>query len=218
VTGRALVIIGCGGFGREVYGIATAINEAGGDWDLAGFVDDAPSDANARLVADLGSRVLGPVSTVAQLAQARGSQPIHAVVAIGDPRIRAGIVGQLAPSGVDWPVLVHPDSTVGPRVTLGSGTVLAPGVRLSTGITVGRHVHIDQNVAIGHDTRIGDFARLNPQACVSGSVTLGCHVLVGANATILQGRTIGEGATIGAAACVTKDVGPGRTVKGVPAA
>jgi acetyltransferase-like isoleucine patch superfamily enzyme len=40
---------------------------------------------------------------------------------------------------------------------------------------------------------------------------------IGSGATILCGVTIGEEAMIGAGAVVTRDVGPGETVVGVPA-
>ncbi|HEU4691567.1 MAG TPA: hypothetical protein VFS23_24560, partial [Vicinamibacterales bacterium] len=40
---------------------------------------------------------------------------------------------------------------------------------------------------------------------------------IGSGATILCGITIGEGAMIGAGAVVTRDVGAGETVIGVPA-
>lgn len=213
----SLVIIGCGGFGREVFGLVQALQAHGTDWSVDGFVDDGPSAANAALVAALGSRLLGSVEELAERAASGSASAVHAVAAVGDPIARASIVRRLSSAGVRWATLVHPDTTLGPGVELGEGSVIAPGSRLSTAITVGRHVHIDQNVTVGHDCRIGDFARLNPQACVSGSVTIGDSALIGANATVLQGLSVGSRAVVGASACVTRDVPADLTVKGVPA-
>jgi sugar O-acyltransferase (sialic acid O-acetyltransferase NeuD family) len=206
------VIIGCGGFAREVHALVGAVTRAQGSLDLIGFVDDRPAVADLARVADLGARVVG---TVADLA--RWPEPVAAVIAIGSADARAVIDEKLRGSRVEWAVLVHPDATVGSRVRLGAGTVVAAGARLSTNIEVGRHVHIDQNATVGHDCLIGDFARLNPQACVSGSVSVGSRALVGASATVLQGLTVGASATVGAGAVVTHDVPPSATVKGVPA-
>ena len=208
----ALIIIGCGGFGREVFGLVAAVNAGGGDWTVEGFVDDGPSPHDLKAVAALGSVLLGTIDDLA----GRGG-PVTAVVAIGSPSVRHRITDRLADADVSYPTLVHPDATVGADVALGPGTVVAAGARLSTAICVGRHVHIDQNATVGHDTVLGDFVRLNPQACISGSVTVDDGAVIGASATVLQGLRVGAGATVGAAACVTRDVNENQIVKGVPA-
>lgn len=207
-----LVIIGCGGFGREVFSIVDALNADGARWTIAGFVDDAPTVEAKESVDALGSRILGDVAGLTERPDR-----FAAVVAVGSPAARLAICQRLSATRVWFPVLVHPHATLGREVGLGDGVVIAPGARLSTAIQVGPHVHIDQNVTVGHDTLIGAFARLNPQACISGSVTLGEQVLVGAAATVLQGRSIGARSVVGAAACVVRDVPPAVTVKGVPA-
>ena len=225
---RPLVIVGCGGFGREVLHIVEALNRHALDrhrpeWAVEGFVDDHPDETDLKRVAALGHAYLG---TVADLS-ARGDE-FAVVVAIGSPQARARVVARLdalavspgrlaSPPTVTFPVLVHPDATICPDAVLGAGSVLAAGVRVNTNVTLGQHVHVDQNATVGHDCRIADFARLNPQACVSGAVTVGARALVGANATVLQGLTVGSDAVVGAAACVVRDVAAAATVKGVPA-
>lgn len=205
----SVVVVGCGGFGREVLALLHALRDAGQAWDVRGFVDDEPADV-ARVEA-AGSRVLGPVAALADLDPAWA-----VVVAVGSPVARRALDARIA-ADRPRPVLVHPDATVGTGVTLGDGSVVAAGARLSTAITVGRLVHVDQNATVGHDATLGDYARLNPQACVSGAVTVGAGALVGASATVLQGLTVGDGATVGAGAVVTRDVPTSTTVKGVPA-
>ena len=54
-----LVIIGCGGFGREVHDIVDAINGVKPTWNLLGYLDDQPDPANVSLVEDRSSEVLG---------------------------------------------------------------------------------------------------------------------------------------------------------------
>jgi sugar O-acyltransferase (sialic acid O-acetyltransferase NeuD family) len=207
-----LFIVGAGGFGREVFSIIEALESSSTVPHPAGFIDDAPSTANLDRVDALGSQVVGSVDDLI-----RRTEPFSAVLAIGSASAREKVAGLLAGSPVTFPVVVHPDTTVGSGVRLAEGVVVAAGGRLSTNIEVGRHVHIDQNAVVGHDSSLGDFSRLNPQACVSGAVTLGRGALIGANATLLQGMDVGDGAIVGAGAVVTSPVHAAATVKGVPA-
>jgi len=209
---RPLVIIGCGGFGREVFSIVEALNADNGRWSIEGFVDESPSIAAKEAVDALGSQVLGDLSV---LTAAR--HDLAAVIAVGSPSARYDVWRRVRTAKVSFPVLVHPDSTVGRPVDLAEGVVVAPGARLSTAIRVGQHVHIDQNVTVGHDVVVGSFARLNPHACIAGAVRVGERALIGANATVLQGLDIGACATVGASACVTKPVPADTTVRGIPA-
>lgn len=207
-----LFIIGAGGFGREVFSIIEALEGSGRMPHPAGFIDDAPSAADLDRVDALGSRVVGSVDDLI-----RRIDPFDAVLAIGSASARQTVAGLLEHSPVTYPVLVHPDTTIGSNVRLAEGVVMAGGSRLSTNIQVGKHVHIDQNAVIGHDCNLEDYSRLNPQACVSGAVTIGRGALVGANATVLQGLAVGERSVVGAGSCVVKDVPNDTVVKGVPA-
>jgi sugar O-acyltransferase (sialic acid O-acetyltransferase NeuD family) len=207
-----LFIIGAGGFGREVFSLIQALNRSVDVPRATGFIDDDPSAADLERLKALGSRIVGSVDDLI-----RRTEPFSAVLAIGSASDRETIAGRLAHSPVTYPVLVHPDATIGCDVHLAEGVVVTAGSRLSTNIRVGRHVHVDQNAAVAHDCRLGEFSRLNPQACLSGAVTIGRRALIGANAIVLQELTVGDDAIVGAGAVVTHSVETAKTVMGVPA-
>jgi sugar O-acyltransferase (sialic acid O-acetyltransferase NeuD family) len=207
-----LFIVGAGGFGREVFSIIRALNGSGSLPRIAGFIDDNPSPADLKNLASLGSTIAGSIDDLV-----RRREPFSAVLAVGSAVDREMIAGLLASSPVTYPVLVHPDTTIGCDVHLAEGVVVAAGSRLSTNIRVGLHVHIDQNAAVGHDCVLEDFSRLNPQACLSGAVTIGRRALIGANAIVLQGLKVGDDAIVGAGAVVTHPVDQAVTVMGIPA-
>jgi sugar O-acyltransferase (sialic acid O-acetyltransferase NeuD family) len=206
-----LVIVGCGGHGREVLGIVRAINEAHGDaWQVLGFVDDGPTRVNLRRVERLGVPYLGPTPTLLERDAAY-------VIGVGAPKVRRMLAEQIDGYGLRAAQLIHPHATVGTDVTLGDGVVVFAGARVTTNVTLGRHVHLNQNATVGHDCDLADYVSVNPLAAVSGECRLETAALIGTTAAVLQGLRIGAEAVVGAGACVVHDVLPGAVVKGVPA-
>ncbi len=204
-----LIVLGCGGLGREVAGFLDDLRGDGETWVLAGFLDDAPDPVNLALIARLGGRCLGGIQALAEC-------DAHAIIAVGSPAARREIDRRVGPTA-RWASVICGATTIGPDVRIGEGSIIAPGARLTTNITVGRHVQIDQNCTVGHDVRLGDFVRLSPQVSVTGNVTVREGALIGAHATVLPGLTVGAGAVVAAGAVVVRSVPDGAVVKGVPA-
>ncbi|MBO3741921.1 acetyltransferase [Actinoplanes flavus] len=205
-----VVIVGCGGHGRELFGIIAAINDAGDAWKVTGFLDDDPAEPNLRRLDRLGTAWLGANELLADL-------DAYFVIGIGDPRARAAVAARLEPFGRPAATLVHPAATRGPDNQVADGAVLFAGARITTNVTLGRHTHLSQNATVGHDSVLADHVQVNPLAAVSGDCDIGREVLIGTGAVVLQGRSVGDGATVGASACVAGNVGAGQIVKGVPA-
>ena len=190
-----IVVVGAGGFGREVVDVIEAMNAAAAaagvdrPWELVGVVDDSLSDLNRQRLEDRSVASLG--TTEEFLAGTDG--PVSYAVGIGAPHVRRLVAERFDADGHTGATLVHPSVTMGSRVSVGAGSVLCAGVRITTNITLGRHVHVNLNVTIGHDTTIDDFVSLNPLASISGDCVIESDVLVGVGGIVLNGLRVGRG-------------------------
>lgn len=208
-----LVILGAGGFGREVHDVIESINAAEGKavWELLGYV--APRVENPELLAERGTPHLGGDDVLHNLPKGT-----HYVIALGNGRTRRALDEKLTALGLKAAVLVHPTAWIGRHlVTLSPGAIICSNVSITTNVHLGRHTHINLNSTIGHDARLSDYVTVNPGATISGNVTLEDEVTIGTGASVIPGVNVGAASVIGAGAAVVRDIPPGVTAVGVPA-
>ncbi len=200
---RPLVIVGSGGFGREVLQLVLDINAQEPTFELLGFLDDNPGDAGA--IQRLGSQVLGGSDALSGLAAA-------IVIAIAAPVARRRIDERARALGLEAARLVHPWASVGASVLTGEGVVVGAGSRLTTSVIVGRHAHVNVNCTIGHDAVLEPFVTVFPGVHVSGRCVIEEGAILGTGSVLLPGVRVGRGAEVGAGAIVVRDVAPGAIV------
>ncbi len=115
-------------------------------------------------------------------------------------------------------VKIHHLGTVeiGDDVEIGAGTCID---RATLGATrIGARSKIDNLCQIAHNVIIGSDCLIAGMVGIAGSTCLGDRVTVGGAAMIRDHLNVGTGATIAGRAGVTKDVPPGETWAGFPAA
>lgn len=211
----ALIIIGAGWHGKELYSYILDLQAQGAKISFYGFIDEYKPPGPWG-----PTQVLGDFQALAALARKRPDIRFHYITATGDNRIRQQFVRKVEGLGLEnvvpW-TLRHPDTQVGLDVAIGEGTCVAPGVIITTHVRVGRHCILNVKVSVSHDCEIGDFVNLNPGVTVCGNVRIGEGCYIGAGATIINKVTIGEWTTIGAGAVVIDDIPSRVTAVGVPA-
>jgi sugar O-acyltransferase (sialic acid O-acetyltransferase NeuD family) len=203
-----IAIVGAGGHGCVVADIIRASAAAGGEWSLAGFVDDRRELAGT-LVA--GAPVLGTVQDVARIAADAF------VIAIGDNATRAQLAAELRASGRPLVTVRHPHASIAADAVIGESTMVSAGAIVVTAAHIGRGAILNTGCTIDHHCRIGDFVHVAPGVHIGGEVSIGDLTLVGIGASVAPRCRIGAGCTVGAGAVVIRDVPDGTTVVGVPA-
>ncbi len=203
---KSLIIIGAGGFGREVAWLAERINAVEPTWNILGFLDDDPEMAG-KIVDDYP--VLGECDKAADYPDA------YYICSIGSSRIRKNVIRRLG--AVNYATLIDPSVLISDRVTVGEGTIICARNIITVDISIGAHVIINLDCTIGHDAVIHDFVTLYPSVNVSGITDIGECSEVGTGAQIIQMKKIGSNSIVGAGAVVVKDIPDKCTAVGSPA-
>lgn len=206
---KHLIIIGAGGFGREMFGAAREAVGYGTEFDIKGYLD-ARADALAGFAGY--PPVIGTV-------EGYGICPDDVfITALGDIAARRRCAEAVERRGGKFVAVVHRTASLGPNVVVGEGSFVAHNVVLTADVAVGRHVCVFHNTSIGHDTALGDYSHVYAQCAVGGAVRIGEGAAVYPGARIVPRRAIGEGAVVGIGSVVVLNVPAGTTVFGNPAA
>lgn len=210
-----LVIIGAGGFGREVKWLVERLNarerERSGKerWEFLGFVDDGIT----RGTIISGYPVLGDTKW---LKGQKGE--LAAVCAVGCAKTRRKIIDFISENKIiRFPNLIDPSTLTSGQLNIGKGNIICAGTILTVDITIHDFCIINLDCTIGHDTKIESCTTIYPSANLSGCVTVGAESEIGTGCHIIQGVVIGRKAILGAGTVVIRDIPECCTAVGNPA-
>jgi sugar O-acyltransferase (sialic acid O-acetyltransferase NeuD family) len=205
---KDLIIVGAGGFGREVAWLIEDINKENNEWNLLGFIDE-----NIAIQGSIinGYRVLGGLEYLNK------NSNIYYVCAIGNSNKRKKIVDKLSKVHMNLSTLIHPSVIISKNSDIGEGSILCASCIISVNVRVGRCVIINWDCTIGHDAVLENFVTLYPSVNISGNCNIDKCVEIGTGAQIIQGKNIGENSIIGAGSVVVRDIDKNKTAVGVPA-
>lgn len=207
---KHLIIIGVGGFAREVHWHAQGSIGYGEEWDIKGFLD-GDIKLEAREYEKLPLPLLGDVESYEV-------QPDEVFVcSIADCAARERLVGILERKGAEFINLIHRTALVAPTATMGVGCIVTPDCKLMPDTRIGNHVIMNIAATLGHDAQAGDFCSMMGSSGLMGYAMAGQRVYLGTAASALPHAILEDDVFVGEWSVVFKRARRGRKVFGNPA-
>lgn len=204
---KELIIVGAGGFGRELLQWIKDINRVCNKWVIKGFIDD---NLSALDKCECEFSVIGRIEDW----QPQINQVF--ACAIANPKVKEKIVKYLKLKGAIFTSIIHPTTIIGNHNKIGEGFVAYPNSVVTVNTKVGDFVTLLTS-GIGHDAEIGNFTTISSYCDITGGVIIGERVFLGSHVTIVPGRKIGNDAYLGAGSVVVTHVKEDTKIMGNPA-
>jgi sugar O-acyltransferase (sialic acid O-acetyltransferase NeuD family) len=185
---RRILIVGAGGFGREVLQWARDAWPEACD-RITGFLS---ADAHVLDGCDCGIRIVGSPDSHRPVVG-----DVH-LLAIGVPYARRRVAESLIARGAEFLTLVHPTGIIATSAHIGEGSIICPYSIVSDSARVGRFVAMNYHSSLGHDASAGDFAVLSPYATLGGNAHVGADVFLGLHSSVGPGVWVGSGSKVSA--------------------
>ena len=207
---KHLIIIGVGGFAREVYWHAQDSLGYKTEWDLKGFLDGDVKLSDEEY-AKLKLPVLGDINSYS-------IEPDDVFVcAIADPAVKKKLTNIISQRDGNFINLIHKTAIIHGNVKMGIGNIFCPFSHVFDSSVIGNHVIFNCQSGLGHDSKVGDYSSFMGYAGLNGYAQAGNEVYFGDGAIALPHSKIEDRAYIGARSVVFKRVREGQKVFGNPA-
>lgn len=197
-----LVLIGAGGYAKSVIDSVDYFN-----YRIEGFIDEFSAES-----AHLGYPILAH-----GLDQLEGPENYVFFICIGNNQRRKIWFDRLSERKLRIINVVDKSAIVSPAATIGNGCFIGKMAIVNSKAVVGNNCIINTKSLVEHGCFVADHVNLSTNSVINGDVRVGEGSFVGSCSVTIGQREIGEWSTVGAGAVVTKSVGDGVTVAGVPA-
>jgi len=201
-----IIIVGAGGFAREVYYWAndTFSKE---NYKIRGFLSYNQKDLEGF---NVKADIIGNDDNY------KIEKNDRFIIAIGNIDIKKRAANRLKNRGAKFISLIHPTSLIVPTAKIGEGVVICPYCLVSDNVQLDDFVMMNTYASCGHDVKVGKYSILSPYVALNGFVKLENEVFVGTHATVIAYRKLGYRSKVNANSVVIRDVPLKQMVLGVP--
>lgn len=207
---KQLLIIGTGGFAREVYWHAQNSQGYKTDFEIKGFLEGTMPFSPEKYT-------LLPAPVFENVYNYKIESDDVFVIALANAKVKHDIADIIDKKGGEFINLIHNTALISPISKLGKDLILCPYTIVTCNTQIGDHVMFNLYSSLGHDSIVGDYTSIMCYVDIAGNVQIGTHNFWGNCSLAIPGSRIGNNVTVGAGAVILKQVMDDSTVVGVPA-
>jgi len=205
-----LIIIGIGGFAREVYWHAQGSIGYGEDWDIKGFLD-----GDVKLAPEEYEKLDRPV--LGDVFSYDIQEDDVFICAVGDGGLRKRLTEPIRTRGGTFINLIHKTAIIQGHVKMGVGNIFCPRTEANDHAEIGDFAIFNIGASIGHDTQVGDYVSFMGVCGLCGYARADDFSYFSTGACCLPHAVVEHHAVLGVGAVVFKRVKAGKKVFGNPA-
>jgi sugar O-acyltransferase (sialic acid O-acetyltransferase NeuD family) len=190
-----IIIIGAGGFGREILDTIYFINQNISKYEVIGFIDNKIEKGS--LVN--GIPVLGSDNDLELYTE------VSLIIGIGDPYTRKKYF-EVYRDRFEFPIIVHPTAVISDFALIGTGSLIQAFCIVAANSVLGNCVAVNARSGIGHDARVGDYTSIQSFCDITGNNTVGELCFLGTGVKLIPGLIIANESYLCAGTVVFKDI------------
>lgn len=204
---KNLIIVGAGGFGREVLQWAKHSNNSLNIWNIKGFIDD-----NLQALDNYKC----DYQIIDSIQAYKVDENDYFAIAIAIPEVKKAVIEVLIAKKVKFATIIHPTAIIGDYCEIGKGAIITPYAKVSPNVKIGDFVTL-LGSGLGHDAIVEDYCTITGNCSINGYVKLREGAFIGSNSCIAPGKEVGAWSLVAMGSMVVRNVKPKTKVMGNPA-
>lgn len=200
------IIIGAGGFGREILDTIYQINFLKPKYELIGFIDNGIK--KGTIVNDLV--VLGNDDVL------KDYRDVNLIIGVGNPMLRQKIYNRYKDQ-FNFLTIIHPTAIVSKYAQIDDCVVIQSFCIIAANVHLKKGVSVNARSGIGHDSIVDDFVSIQSFCDITGANKIGKLCFLGTGVKIIPGLILASECYICAGAVIFKSVNKKSKLLGNPA-
>lgn len=202
---KNLIIVGAGGFAKELLGYINHDKSKGllQDINLKGILVDY--EEHFRTLNE-------PLEYLGKIREYEIQNNDIFMLAVGENPGRNILIDYLESQNANFFSYIHSSCYINPTAKMGEGLIMAPFCIINANVTLGKHALINSYSGIGHDCTIGNRLIQYPYAAINGNCVIGDNLTMGTKATVFPQVSLGNNCTITSHSYVKSNKGDNRFI------